>query len=149
MDIASLFCPCLKPSQNSSSSSNRNRNGHLETEMISRGSGSPDKDPSSLSSLYKISKKMSAPTVQINGLDVSGYGLALVDVSIEQDCAYWEWHVNVNDNNNNATNDKDSNVNGVEDDDDFFNQGLTMKFGVATKKNRDFYHALDSNQEDG
>ena len=84
---------------------------------------------------------MSAPSIEIDGLNIKGYGLALVDVSIEQDCAYWEWHVNVRQSEKIAP-DNDEN-------DDFFNQGITMKFGVATKKDRNFYTSLETNEDEG
>lgn len=99
---------------------------------------------------------MSAPTVQIQGLNIKGQGLALVDVSIDQDCAYWEWHVTVNipekqKIKTNSRNGDTGNYNGNDDDDedDFFNNGISMKFGVATRKNQDFYHMLDVNEDDG
>eukprot|EP00557_Chaetoceros_sp_GSL56_P008270 CAMPEP_0176501096 /NCGR_PEP_ID=MMETSP0200_2-20121128/13965_1 /TAXON_ID=947934 /ORGANISM="Chaetoceros sp., Strain GSL56" /LENGTH=159 /DNA_ID=CAMNT_0017899933 /DNA_START=172 /DNA_END=648 /DNA_ORIENTATION=- len=69
---------------------------------------------------------MSAPTVKINGLTVTGHGLALVNVSIEQDASYWEWHIATDDN-------------VALDDDDGHS---ILKFGVATRKNRDFFEAL-------
>lgn len=41
-----------------------------------------------------ISETMSAPTiVHKNPSQISGKGLALVGVPIEQDAAYWEWHM--------------------------------------------------------
>ncbi len=41
-----------------------------------------------------ISQKMSAPTIVLkNPNTISGKGLALVGVPIEQDAAYWEWHM--------------------------------------------------------
>lgn len=146
--IISLFCPCFKTGSNS------NRNGGLsETELTSSlGKGSAYGEDSSLSSLYYISRKMSAPTIEIQGLTVKGHGLALVDVSIDQDCAYWEWHVNTSTKNGDATTNVssfDDNEGEIEQEDDFFQQGLTMKFGVATRKDRAFYRALDSNEDDG
>ena len=57
---------------------------------------------------------------------VSGSGLALAGVSIEQDAAYWEWHMQVPD-------------------------GLTtdVMFGVTTRKNAAFYKSLDEQGGDG
>lgn len=142
--IISILCPCIK----SSSPANFNGHGHgrgHETELTSQnnnGNGNGDDINPSLASLYKISKSMSAPTIQIHGLNVKGHGLALVDVSIEQDCAYWEWHIET------STSTSNNNSNDEDDDDDFFNQGMVMKFGVATKKNRDFYKALNNNEVD-
>jgi hypothetical protein len=73
-----------------------------------------------------ISPKMSAPTINVEDrTHVSGSGLALAAVPIEQDAAYWEWHIAV----------LDKNVHLVED---------TM-FGVATKKDRKFYQELEEN----
>jgi len=80
---------------------------------------------------------MSAPSVNINGLTLDGNGLALVDVSIEQDAAYWEWHVTSNEKVANGT-----------DNDDFFDEGSALQFGVATKKSRDFYKAMATNEGD-
>ena len=41
-----------------------------------------------------ISETMSAPTiVRKTPTTISGQGLALVGVSMEQDVAYWEWHL--------------------------------------------------------
>lgn len=89
---------------------------------------------------FNISRKMSAPTTKINGngLGISGEGLALVDVSIEQDAAYWEWHIECQDG-----------THSMDDDDDFFAEGTSLKFGVTTKKNQDFYRALESNEDGG
>lgn len=151
MDIISLLCPCLKAS---SSTSNRGHGSHNETELVTTKkdskNGSNNGTSSSLSSLYSISRTMSAPTIKILGLDVKGHGLALVNVSIEQDCAYWEWHVNIKKSTQQGKSNVDDGEDDVDDEeeDDFFNQGMTLKFGVATKKNRDFYRALNSNEDD-
>lgn len=144
--IIGLFCPCFKTASDS------NRNGGLsETELTSRQGqkGLAPGDESSLSSLYSISRKMSAPTIEVQGLKVKGHGLALVDVSIDQDCAYWEWHVSTSTKNGDAANASsfDETQMELEQEDNFFQQGLTMKFGVATRKNRDFYRALDSSED--
>eukprot|EP00542_Grammatophora_oceanica_P020198 CAMPEP_0194032394 /NCGR_PEP_ID=MMETSP0009_2-20130614/5346_1 /TAXON_ID=210454 /ORGANISM="Grammatophora oceanica, Strain CCMP 410" /LENGTH=168 /DNA_ID=CAMNT_0038672825 /DNA_START=213 /DNA_END=719 /DNA_ORIENTATION=+ len=69
-----------------------------------------------------ISRKMSAPSVVFEGLKVSGNGLALAGVSIEQDAAYWEWHVS--------------------------GESQDMLFGVATSKDRNFYKSLEENDGD-
>lgn len=87
---------------------------------------------------------MSSPTINIQGLTIKGYGLALVNVSIDQDCAYWEWHVNIDENSHS----KKKN-NHYDMDDDFFNNGVTLKVGVATRKDQAFYHILNANEEDG
>lgn len=70
----------------------------------------------------KIAREMSAPTVMVEGLTVSGDGLALAGVSIEQDAAYWEWHIEE----------------GTSKD---------VMFGVATQKDRQFYRELENAEE--
>jgi hypothetical protein len=76
-----------------------------------------------------ISPKMSAPTIKVESRTlVSGYGLAVAAVPIEQDAAYWEWHIGV----------QDKNVHLVED----------VMFGVASKKDRKFYKELEENGAD-
>lgn len=81
-----------------------------------------------------ISKKMSSPKVQISGTKVSGVGLALVGVPVEQDAAYWEWHID-----------------GTESEGEKFEEyeSDAPKFGVATKKDAKFYKALEIQAEDG
>eukprot|EP00566_Odontella_aurita_P027394 CAMPEP_0113540462 /NCGR_PEP_ID=MMETSP0015_2-20120614/8492_1 /TAXON_ID=2838 /ORGANISM="Odontella" /LENGTH=169 /DNA_ID=CAMNT_0000440265 /DNA_START=203 /DNA_END=712 /DNA_ORIENTATION=+ /assembly_acc=CAM_ASM_000160 len=73
-----------------------------------------------------MARKMSSPKVQIDGPKVSGVGLALAGVPVEQDAAYWEWHID-----------------GSEDD------SGALKFGVATKKDGKFYKALEIQADDG
>jgi hypothetical protein len=78
-----------------------------------------------------ISPKMSAPTINVEDrTNVSGNGLAVAAVPIEQDAAYWEWHVAVQDKNGGASH--------VED----------IMFGVASKKDRKFYQELEENEAD-
>jgi hypothetical protein len=102
-----------------------------ETELTEKNA--PESNPFS----FSISHQMSAPTVQINGLTVTGHGLALVNVSIEQDASYWEWHINADDWNEDNR-----------DGDNFSLDGNSMlKFGVATRKNRDFFEALGDMQD--
>jgi hypothetical protein len=74
-----------------------------------------------------ISQDMSAPTIEIaqDQRSISGNGLALAGVSIEQDAAYWEWHIKIE-------------TDGSED---------TM-FGVSTRKDAAFYRRLEE-QDDG
>ena len=68
-----------------------------------------------------ISRSMSAPTIVTREANVvSGTGLALAGVSIEQDAAYWEWHIRL----------------GVKDTLE------NILFGVATKKDASFYQGL-------
>jgi hypothetical protein len=56
---------------------------------------------------------------------VSGHGLALAGVSVEQDAAYWEAHIVI-----------------PEDGDP-----MEVMFGVATKKDRKYYKALEEQEE--
>ena len=155
--LSSILCPCFKSqSRHTSTSSseteltNQNYNRHNKS-----SSSSSTTTSTSLSSLYSISHTMSSPTIQIQGLNVKGYGLALVNVSIDQDCAYWEWHVGTTGttmkNDHVVKNGIDHDHDDEDDEDDFFNhhRGWTMKFGVATRKNQDFYHILEANEEDG
>ena len=73
-----------------------------------------------------ISAKMSNPNIRLSKTDekeyeniVSGFGLALASISIEQDAAYWEWH--------------------IEDNSSLTTKNDGIKFGVSTSKNRQFY----------
>jgi uncharacterized membrane protein len=56
---------------------------------------------------------------------ISGHGLALASVAIEQDAAYWEAHIEI------------------------LTEGSSFEimFGVATKKDRKFYNALEEQEE--
>jgi hypothetical protein len=64
---------------------------------------------------------MSAPTIGTPTSNVvSGHGLALAGVSIEQDAAYWEWHIRL----------------GVKDTLE------SILFGVTSKKDPKFYKEL-------
>jgi hypothetical protein len=119
-----LCCSCLK----SHSSQER------ETEMTDQNA------PKSSSFQFIISRKMSSPSVTVSGLTVKGEGLALIDVSIEQDAAYWEWHVTAD---HGKVSSDDDNYN----DEDLFNNDSALKFGVATKKNREFYNAIANMSE--
>lgn len=78
----------------------------------------------------QISRKFSAPTLTVNesesGSIVSGQGLGLVGVALEQDAAYWEWHVSLP-----ARQHVD-----------------TTLFGVASKKDRTFYQELEGKEPD-
>ena len=75
-----------------------------------------------------ISRAMSAPTIELDGpCVVSGSGLALAGVNIEQDAAYWEWHV----------------IQVPE------GKSSEVMFGVATRKNAAFYKSLDEESGDG
>jgi len=76
----------------------------------------------------RISLAMSAPTIEIeDDVKISGNGLALAGVNIEQDSAYWEWHIDT--------------IGGCGKAED-------TKFGIATKKDQKFYRNLEE-QDDG
>ena len=90
------------------------------TEMTASANANPDGGKS-----MKISRKMTAPTISVEeNRTVTGTGLAMAGVAIEQDAAYWEWHVQLP-------------------------EGSSQKimFGVATRKDRAFYKA--QNESDG
>jgi hypothetical protein len=76
-----------------------------------------------------ISASMSAPSIRVESGSISGTGLALAGVPIEQDAAYWEWHVDLP-----AKTHVD-----------------TILFGVTGKKDRKFYKELSDKiqQEEG
>lgn len=93
-----------------------------ETEMKPCSS----RDSSSEKSL-SISRVMSAPSIEIKDrTTVSGYGLALLGVAVEQDAAYWEGHVDLPEGK------------GPQE----------IMLGVATKKDRKFYTALEQQEEE-
>ncbi|KAL9181265.1 hypothetical protein ACHAXT_010070 [Thalassiosira profunda] len=73
--------------------------------------------------VHSIDIEMSAPSISIandyNLCKVAGFGLALADVPIEQDKAYFEWRVNI--------------VGGGTQ---------TLRFGVSNKRNSKFYEIL-------
>lgn len=78
----------------------------------------------SMPQLHSINPEMSAPTIQtsIDSSDeVKGHGLALVDVTVEQDRAYWEWRIRI--------------------DSDTASTSYPM-FGVSNKRNAKFYQIL-------
>mmetsp|Transcript_26126 Transcript_26126/g.72025 ORF Transcript_26126/g.72025 Transcript_26126/m.72025 type:complete len:210 (-) Transcript_26126:688-1317(-) len=90
-----------------------------ETELVAAAA------PKSLS----ISRAMTAPTVELaNGNQASGYGLALVGVVLEQDAAYWEVHIEIPEEGGGIS--------------------YEVMFGVATKKDRKFYNALQEQEEE-
>mmetsp|Transcript_23756 Transcript_23756/g.66342 ORF Transcript_23756/g.66342 Transcript_23756/m.66342 type:complete len:218 (-) Transcript_23756:259-912(-) len=104
-----------------------------ETEMQGMSGDKPTKEQ--LKALV-VSRSKSSPTIQVKDgrTQVTGHGLALCAVSIEQDAAYWEWHIQIEP--------------GTKHIDDIL-------FGVATNKNRGFYKKmkdegkkLDSSSED-
>ena len=114
--------------------SSKENGGLSETEMTQKKNGGDHSSSSSSEPQLVIARHMTAPTVEIekNGRTLKGSGLALVGVTVEQDAAYWEWQIErLND--------------GHDDDDD----DATLMFGVATKKNSQFYRAMEINEESG
>ena len=128
-----------------------------ESEMVNTTSHSTD---SSAIVGKEMSRKMSNPTVKFITTEsdtdstssrapyrtVSGSGLALACISIEQDSAYWEWHIQADDDL------KIGVSNG--DNESFFEQReelnqISLKFGLATSKSRKFYRILAANDEGG
>lgn len=126
-----------------------------ESEMVNTTSHSTD---SSAIVGKEMSRKMSNPTVKFITTEsdtdstssrapyrtVSGSGLALACISIEQDSAYWEWHIQADDDL------KIGVSNG--DNESFFEQReelnqISLKFGLATSKSRKFYRILAANDE--
>jgi hypothetical protein len=69
-----------------------------------------------------ISRAMSAPSIDAHGDAVTGHGIAIVGVSVEQDSAYWEAHIDLGD--------------GAEP--------VEVMFGVSLKKDRSFFKALEN-----
>lgn len=75
--------------------------------------------------VHSIDAAMSAPSITISGdlnNEVRGNGLALADVPVEQDRAYWEWKVRVG--NKPSAN------------------APSLMFGVSNKRNSKFYEIL-------
>ncbi|KAL3826503.1 hypothetical protein ACHAXA_004340 [Cyclostephanos tholiformis] len=88
-----------------------------DAELVSRDS---------VPQVHSIDAAMSAPSINIAGdlmNEVSGNGLALADVPVEQDRAYWEWRVNMRIPSSNAV-------------------SSTIMFGVSNKRNSKFYEIL-------
>jgi len=119
------LCPCLKSSASV---------GAVAVEMSSKkAGGTRNGGDGKAGPSLTLSRRMSAQEVHLDeGMTrASGEGLALVGCSIEQDAAYWEWHIEGN----------------VEDDLDVDEDDLP-KFGVATKKDRQFYRAQEAGEID-
>ena len=126
-------------------------------------SSSPSRVPPA--SKHGISRAMSAPTIQIQGCKISGCGLALGEIPVEQDAAYWEYHVQLpgssssrrlksEDNDNGDEGEfHDVEMNGGDDDDenddDDGSYPYALKFGVATRKDRSFYKSLENAEAEG
>jgi len=119
-------CSCFGIGEDSSSSTR-------ETELAS-------KQQKVNSSTLAIARHMSAPGIRIRGATVSGEGLALAGVTIEQDAAYWEWHI---------IKPGDTPPDEDDDDDDYDEEIHAVKFGVSTKKDKAFYRALKSAADSG
>lgn len=78
----------------------------------------------SIPQVHSIDMEMSAPSIEtsIDSSDeVKGHGLALVDVTVEQDRAYWEWRIKMSE--------------------DTASTSYPM-FGVSNKRNAKFYEIL-------
>lgn len=118
--------------------------GHDEgTEMTSRNSASGIPPPT-----HGISRAMTAPTIQIQGSKLSGSGLSLARIPVEQDAAYWEWHVSLPGGARPPSSDDEEEDDEfqevqVQDDDDPY----AVQFGVATRKDRSFYKSLEEEGE--
>mmetsp|Transcript_30840 Transcript_30840/g.66088 ORF Transcript_30840/g.66088 Transcript_30840/m.66088 type:complete len:217 (+) Transcript_30840:174-824(+) len=72
---------------------------------------------------HSIDPEMSAPSIEItndSSSQISGHGLALVDTTVEQDQAYWEWKVHVRGETGSKV----------------------PMFGVSNKRNSKFYEIL-------
>ena len=89
---------------------------------------------------------------------MSGSGLALAKIPIEQDAAYWEWHVDLpglprHPDDNGDENDDEDRMHSVNMDEDTDNNDeddpYALKFGVATRKDRHFYKSLENVEEEG
>mmetsp|Transcript_5380 Transcript_5380/g.11834 ORF Transcript_5380/g.11834 Transcript_5380/m.11834 type:complete len:266 (+) Transcript_5380:197-994(+) len=127
------------------------------TEMTSRNSANGIPPPT-----HGLSRAMSAPTIQIQGFKVSGSGLALANIPVEQDAAYWEWHVHLpglprpppeedNDDDENEDDFQDVQMNGEDNGSDNSSDydPYALKFGVATRKGRVFYQSLENAEQEG
>ncbi|GKZ00588.1 hypothetical protein MPSEU_001011000 [Mayamaea pseudoterrestris] len=92
-----------------------------ETELRTTSASSSSDDAKSLS----VSRAMSAPTIDLHDRQnarITGYGLAIVGVSIEQDSAYWEVHVDM----------------GKEG-----SAPMELLVGVSLKRDRAFFKAME------
>jgi hypothetical protein len=128
-------------------------NGGSSTEMTSpRNNSSKGSIPPPS---HGLSRAMSAPTIRLQGFTVSGTGLALAKIPIEQDAAYWEWHVDLPGLPRHPEDDGDAgrmhsvNMDDDNDSDNHEEDPYALKFGVATRKDRHFYKSLENVQEEG
>lgn len=76
---------------------------------------------------------------------MSGSGLALARIPIEQDAAYWEWHVKLPGLPRHPSEDEELEDVQMDEDDDPY----AVQFGVATRKDRNFYRLLERVEEEG
>mmetsp|Transcript_2905 Transcript_2905/g.4249 ORF Transcript_2905/g.4249 Transcript_2905/m.4249 type:complete len:219 (-) Transcript_2905:691-1347(-) len=107
-------CSCLGGKDKSSGASGS------QTEMTSRKTGG-----SSKSSDIIMSPSLSARSIKLleGGTKVTGTGLALVNLTLEQDAAYWEWQI--------------SEEPGGEKGAGY------LKFGLSKPRDRAFYKSLE------
>lgn len=110
---------------------------------------------------HGISRGMTSPTIQISngGFQISGSGLCLTNIPIEQDAAYWEWHITLpglprapkdgEEEDDFQDVQMDGNGSSDDDDNDIDDDPYALKFGVATRKDRNFYKSLESAQDEG
>ena len=89
---------------------------------------------------------------------MSGSGLALAKIPVEQDAAYWEWHVNLpglprpppgEDDDEDEMHDVQMNGDGDSSDNNDDDDPYALKFGVATRKDRNFYKQLEQVEDEG
>lgn len=147
-------CSCFDAIMGGKHGDSSKGGGGGSTEMTSRNSANGVPPPT-----HGISRAMSAPTIQIQGYKVSGSGLALARIPVEQDAAYWEWHVHLpglprpppsdDDDEEDEFHDVRMNSGESSDNDDEEDDPNALKFGVATRKDRNFYKSLESVQEEG
>mmetsp|Transcript_22214 Transcript_22214/g.47781 ORF Transcript_22214/g.47781 Transcript_22214/m.47781 type:complete len:258 (+) Transcript_22214:61-834(+) len=143
-------CSCFDGIRGGKHGNASGNDGDASTEMTSRNSASGIPPPT-----HGLSRAMSAPTIQLQGFKVSGSGLALAKIPVEQDAAYWEWHVNMPglprpppDDDEGDDDFQDVKMNG-DDESDSADDPYALKFGVATRKSRAFYQSLERVEEEG
>jgi hypothetical protein len=135
-----------------------------ETELTSKRNKKQQhthkKSSQHLPSSLTVSDTMSAPTIlaydnveeeEEGQVRVSGYGLALIQMPIEQDAAYWEWYIEKDDGRRKRRKTEDDDEEGNDDDEEDILESnyLALKFGVATKKDASFYQVQESSADEG